>query len=408
MISVIVPVYNVEQYLSDCIRSILCQTYKDFELILVDDGSPDRSGEICDRYAEQDARIRVIHQPNGGVSRARNNGIRRARGEIVMFLDSDDFWLDSDVCEWVSIAFRAETLEVLEFGCVKFKELSEPKHVVGNEFHVEYVRVDERTKDLVFSDLIRRGYLTACAWNKAIRREFLIEHALFFREGVVAEDIDWNARLMLHAQSVGVSCRPCVAYRKRIGSITSSVSLKKIEQLLSNLEYVRDEVPLQSTYMSQYLAIHVANAYIASTKLSLNNCKEICERLRNFSLFLREDRGIRARVVRFLDGQDKLADWLEENIEECLTIIDCPPNVQRRLRTSNIMECINRQLKRRTNVVSIFPYEASLLRLVTAKAMDLSDEWEGSSKTYITPEKLRQTAEVLTAAAPQSSESNAA
>ena len=108
------------------------------------------------------------------------------------------------------------------------------------------------------------------------------------------------------------------------------------------------------------------------------------------------------------DGQDKLADWLEENIEECLTIIDCPPNVQRRLRTSNIMECINRQLKRRTNVVSIFPSEASLLRLVTAKAMDLSDEWEGSSKTYITPEMLRQTAEVLTAAAPQSRESNAA
>lgn len=108
------------------------------------------------------------------------------------------------------------------------------------------------------------------------------------------------------------------------------------------------------------------------------------------------------------DGQDKLADWLEENIEECLTIIDCPPNVQRCLRTSNIMECINRQLKRRTNVVSIFPSEASLLRLVTAKAMDLSDEWEGSSKTYITPEKLRQTAEVLTAAAPQSRESNAA
>ena len=108
------------------------------------------------------------------------------------------------------------------------------------------------------------------------------------------------------------------------------------------------------------------------------------------------------------DGQDKLADWLEENIEECLTIIDCPPNVQRCLRTSNIMECINRQLKRRTHVVSIFPSEASLLRLVTAKAMDLSDEWEGSSKTYITPEKLRQTAEVLTAAAPQSRESNAA
>ena len=99
------------------------------------------------------------------------------------------------------------------------------------------------------------------------------------------------------------------------------------------------------------------------------------------------------------DKQYKLADWVEENIEECLTVIDCPPEVQRRLRTSNIMECINRQLKRRTNVISIFPSEASLLRIVTAKAMDLSDEWEGiSGKSYISPEKLQLAAEALQAA----------
>ena len=102
------------------------------------------------------------------------------------------------------------------------------------------------------------------------------------------------------------------------------------------------------------------------------------------------------------DGQTKLADWLENNIEECLTVIDCPPEVQKRIRTSNIMESINRQLKRRTNVISIFPSEASLLRIVTAKAMDLSDEWEGlNGKAYISPEKLQQTAEVLKAASSQ-------
>ena len=102
------------------------------------------------------------------------------------------------------------------------------------------------------------------------------------------------------------------------------------------------------------------------------------------------------------DKQYKLADWFDENIEECLTVIDCPPEVQRRLRTSNIMESINRQLKRRTNVISIFPSEASLLRIVTAKAMDLSDEWEGNGgKAYISPEKLQQAAEALKAASSQ-------
>lgn len=102
------------------------------------------------------------------------------------------------------------------------------------------------------------------------------------------------------------------------------------------------------------------------------------------------------------DGQTKLADWLENIIEECLTVINCPPEVQRRLRTSNIMESINRQLKRRTNVISIFPSEASLLRIVTAKAMDLSDEWEGiSGKSYISPEKLQLAAEALQVASSQ-------
>ena len=102
------------------------------------------------------------------------------------------------------------------------------------------------------------------------------------------------------------------------------------------------------------------------------------------------------------DNQHKLADWFEENVDECLTVIDCPPEVQRRLRTSNIMECINRQLKRRTNVITIFPSEASLLRIVTAKAMDLSDEWEGmSSKADISPENLQLAAKALQAASSQ-------
>ncbi|MGN0821532.1 MAG: IS256 family transposase [Akkermansia sp.] len=102
------------------------------------------------------------------------------------------------------------------------------------------------------------------------------------------------------------------------------------------------------------------------------------------------------------DGQDQLADWLTNNIEECLTIIDCPPEVQKRLRTSNVMESINSQLKRRTNVISIFPSKDSLLRIVTDKALDLSDEWEGiNGKAYISPENLQLTAKVLKAASSQ-------
>ena len=91
MVSIIVPIYNVEQYISKCIESILAQTYRDFELILVDDGSPDNCGKICDEYAKQDSRVHVIHQENKGVSAARNAGISLAKGEYIMLVDSDDF-----------------------------------------------------------------------------------------------------------------------------------------------------------------------------------------------------------------------------------------------------------------------------------------------------------------------------
>lgn len=95
MISIIIPVYNVEKFLPECLDSLLSQTYTDFEVILVDDGSPDKSGSICDEYTQKDARIRAIHQKNAGVSAARNNGIEQARGEWVTFIDSDD-WVCSN------------------------------------------------------------------------------------------------------------------------------------------------------------------------------------------------------------------------------------------------------------------------------------------------------------------------
>lgn len=100
MISIIIPVYNVEKYLTECLDSILSQTYTDFEVILVDDGSPDNSGTICDEYAQKDMRIRVIHQKNAGVSAARNNGIEQSRGEWITFIDSDDWICSNYLCNF--------------------------------------------------------------------------------------------------------------------------------------------------------------------------------------------------------------------------------------------------------------------------------------------------------------------
>lgn len=93
--SIIIPIYNVERYLETCVNSILTQTYSDYEVILVDDGSPDRCGELCDHYAESDSRVKVVHKVNGGLSSARNAGLDIAMGEYVIFVDSDDYWDDT-------------------------------------------------------------------------------------------------------------------------------------------------------------------------------------------------------------------------------------------------------------------------------------------------------------------------
>ena len=98
-VSFIVPIYNVEKYLSECVESILAQTYSDFEMLLVDDGSPDNCPALCDDWATKDSRIKTLHKPNGGLSDARNYGLDHAQGDYVVFVDSDDFWVEKDCLE---------------------------------------------------------------------------------------------------------------------------------------------------------------------------------------------------------------------------------------------------------------------------------------------------------------------
>ena len=115
LISIIVPIYNVELYLRRCVYSLITQTYKKIEIILVDDGSPDRCGEICDEYAKADSRVRVIHKTNGGLSSARNAALDIATGDYIMFVDSDD-WIESNCCEELVKKIMEYNADIVAFG----------------------------------------------------------------------------------------------------------------------------------------------------------------------------------------------------------------------------------------------------------------------------------------------------
>lgn len=171
MISIIVPVYRVEQYLVKCVESLLGQTYRETEIILVDDGSPDQCGAICDGYAARDSRIRVIHQPNGGVSSARNAGLAAASGEYIGFVDPDD-WVQPDMYERMLEEMTARQADLV---------------ICGYQYHHEDGSVDETrlyperdTEVIDRKELLKRfgdmpPTVRHVTWNKLFRRSLLRE-----------------------------------------------------------------------------------------------------------------------------------------------------------------------------------------------------------------------------------------
>ena len=195
--SIIVPVYNTEKYLPQCVSSVLGQTFRDFELLLIDDESPDGSGALCDSYAEKDPRVRVIHQKNGGLSNARNSGLTAASGEYILFLDSDDYWHRADALEAIDREFTTTGADVVLLKHhtlnVETGELLESSDTLTPEMFAE------RSYGEQLSMCVSTQLYDTCAWNKAFRRSLMDKKDLFFTEGIIAEDIDWVARLSLAA-----------------------------------------------------------------------------------------------------------------------------------------------------------------------------------------------------------------
>ena len=174
-ISIIVPVYKAESYLHRCIDSILAQTFTDWELLLIDDGSPDRSGEICDEYAEKDKRIRVFHKENGGVSSARNWGLDNVRGEYVTFVDADDK-LDADALNVCMTEIETNDLDILQFSFTR------NEHLLGS-------LGDDSTEVCSLSDYLENRKLLVSVWSSIISSSIIKRHKTRFENQMnLAED----------------------------------------------------------------------------------------------------------------------------------------------------------------------------------------------------------------------------
>lgn len=184
-ISVIIPIYNVEQYLNECVESVLRQSLRDLEIILIDDGSTDTSGIICDEYLRQDSRIKVIHQKNGGLSAARNAGLKVAIGDFVYFLDSDDYIESTALEQLVNTIIEEQADAVFFDGYVFFDGCKDDPSVSRYERKSRYQTLNGR--ELLLSLLQNEEYRTAVPMY-FYRRSYLTENRLSFLNGIIHED----------------------------------------------------------------------------------------------------------------------------------------------------------------------------------------------------------------------------
>ena len=210
VVSVIVPIYKVENVLHYCIDSILNQTYKDFELILVDDGSPDNSGKICYDYAEKDSRIKVIHKKNGGLSDARNVGMAVATGEYISFIDSDDYVSD-DFFECLLDIMNKENSDIAECSVVKFYE--------DNRFDEFSDDLSVKTYDTqdAMSALIAENQFHQHVWNKLYKTELVKD--IPYAVGKLNEDEFWTYQVFGRANKVSKLNKTMYYYFQRNSSI---------------------------------------------------------------------------------------------------------------------------------------------------------------------------------------------
>lgn len=230
--SIIVPVYNVEEYLDACVQSVVGQTCTDFELILVDDGATDRSGAICDRWAKADSRISAVHKQNGGLSSARNEGLRYISGEYVLFLDSDDYWLANDVLETLAQRLEQTGADVLIYNFCKDYEGK-----LDTPYFREDLQMPSELEDAQTISFVNANNLwIASACNKAIKSKLFDDGQLRFVEGITSEDMDWCARLLRVAQRFDYTGKCVLGYRQRASSISGHVTWNKVSCLFRNVQ----------------------------------------------------------------------------------------------------------------------------------------------------------------------------
>ncbi|MDB7988600.1 glycosyltransferase [Faecalicoccus pleomorphus] len=278
-LSIIVPVYQVEAHIDECITSILDQTFRDFELILVDDGSLDRCPAICDVYAQKYSRIRVIHQKNQGLSAARNTGLQAARGDYIGFVDSDDF-IEASMYEKLLDNLEREKADISVCGRYKVwgdKKIQEQKSNV--------YKVMDSAQALALMNTNVLGYFDVAAWDKIYKRSCF--KGIEFPEGKLCEDWFVMYKLFFNAHRIVYDSIPLYNYRQRTGSIThgKKVNTMSLAASLEVLNFVRTQQPRyvrEAQFAYVFAGIGVIDNYIEQSSIDRKSIDAVYKKIKPY------------------------------------------------------------------------------------------------------------------------------
>lgn len=228
LLSVVVPVYNVERYLRQCVESIRIQSYRQLQIVLVDDGSTDGSGTLCDTLKSEDERITVVHKANGGLSDARNAGVEVAIGDYVHFLDGDDFYTDNEVLAGLVSALNTYQHPDILLFCRKDFYEDNNATTLEAPYNTDFIN-NASDKKQVFEHLIRKQRFNMSACFQIVRRSLLGAGKVEFVRGLLSEDLDWSIQLWHSIRTVKAVNIYGYLYRHHSHSISTTISIRTLQ-----------------------------------------------------------------------------------------------------------------------------------------------------------------------------------
>lgn len=307
LLSIIIPVYNLENYIENCINSIISQTNKNsIEIVLIDDGSKDKSAEICKKYCEKYEFIKYFYQENAGVSVARNNGLLKATGKYIWFVDGDDWILEDSINKIINVLKKENNIDIIASGLIKcFDE----KTKVGKEFSIDVVNSVNSTKypeNII--NLFKSGLFTPSLCGNVIRKQIFLENKIYLDKNVkYTEDIDCTLNVYMNAKKIILLDGPIYAYRQaREGSATTSkITQKKVEDSMNLvIRWMKktedEEYPVQLKKEIQAF-IKYEYSIVVGLLFSMNKINEnLFLKIKEYEHLLLNGKGIKGKLVNFM------------------------------------------------------------------------------------------------------------